>query len=139
VRNGIAIRIATNRLLTIAAASEAAIGIALIAAPALVTQLLLSESVSGVSVVISRVAGFGLLALGIAGAPDRDASRIRGRAHAGLLAYNALASLYLLALGLRGAWVGPLLWPTVALHVVITALLARAWLVGSMSTTASTA
>jgi hypothetical protein len=118
---------------------EAATGVALIAVPALVTQLLLSASVSGVSVVISRVAGFGLLALGIAGWPDRGASRMRSRAHAGLLAYNGLASFYLLYLGLRGEWVGPLLWPTVTLHVGITALLARAWLVGRLSKSALTA
>jgi hypothetical protein len=135
----IAIGIATNRLLTIAAALEAALGIALIASPALVTQLLLSESVSGISVVISRVAGIALLALGIAGLPDRGESRMQGRAHAGLLAYNGLASFYLLYLGLRGEWVGQLLWSAVVLHTIMTLLLAYAWLVGSMRTSASTA
>ena len=32
-----------------------------------------------------------------------------------------------LILGIRGEWVGPLLWPAVALHAVLTLLLARAW------------
>ena len=129
----------TNRLLTVAAAIEAATGIALIATPPLLTQLLLSESVSGVGVAVSRVAGFGLLALAIAAWPDHGGRRMQGRALAGLLTYNGLASFYLLYLGLRGEWVGPLLWPTVALHAVLTILLARAWFVGSRSTSASTA
>jgi hypothetical protein len=131
--------VTTNRLLTVAAAIEAATGIALIATPTLVSQLLLGESASGVGVVVSRVAGFGLLALAIAGWPDRGGSRTQGRALAGLLTYNGLASFYLLYVGLRGEWVGPLLWPAVALHTVLTLLLARAWFVGSRSTSASTA
>jgi hypothetical protein len=30
-------------------------------------------------------------------------------------------------LGIRGEWVGRLLWPAVVLHAVLTAFLARAW------------
>jgi hypothetical protein len=38
-----------------------------------------------------------------------------------------LVTCYLLYPGIRGEWVGPLLWPAVALHAVLTLLLARAW------------
>jgi hypothetical protein len=39
----------------------------------------------------------------------------------------ALATLYLAYLGLRREWVGSLLWPAVAVHALLTALLAPAW------------
>jgi hypothetical protein len=42
--------------------------------------------------------------------------------------YGMLVTLYLSFLGIRGEWVGPLLWPAVALHAVLTLLLVRAWL-----------
>ena len=86
----------------------------------------------------SRVAGFGLLALGIAGWPDRDATRVQSRALAGLLAYNVLALFYLLYLGVRGEWVGLLLGPAVALHAVMTLLLGRAWLARRTPATSAT-
>jgi len=44
-----------------------------------------------------------------------------------MLTYSVLATLYLLYLGIRGEWVGPLLWPAVVLHAVLTLLLARIW------------
>jgi hypothetical protein len=42
----------------------------------------------------------------------------------GMLTYGALVTLYLAYLGIRGEWVGPLLWPAVVLHAVLTLLLA---------------
>ena len=44
------------------------------------------------------------------------------------LAYSALVTAFLAYLGIRGKWVGPLLWPAVALHAVLTLFLARSWL-----------
>lgn len=41
--------------------------------------------------------------------------------------YGLLVTLYLSYLGIRGEWVGRLLWPAVALRAVLTLLLARAW------------
>ncbi len=41
--------------------------------------------------------------------------------------YSLLVTLYLVFLGAGGEWVGPLLWPAVALHAVLTLLLARTW------------
>jgi hypothetical protein len=43
----------------------------------------------------------------------------------GMLTYGALVTLYLSYLGVQGEWVGPLLWPAVALHAVLTLLLVR--------------
>ena len=110
-----------NRVLAFAAIAEAATGLALIVVPSLVGQLLLGAEASGVAVVIARVTGIALIALGIACWPGRTAL-------CGMLTYSALATLYLLYLGIRGNWVGPLLWPAVVLHAILTVLLARAWL-----------
>ena len=44
-----------------------------------------------------------------------------------MLTYNLLATLYLLYLGVRGQWVGKLLWPAVTIHAVLTVLLGRGW------------
>ena len=41
-----------------------------------------------------------------------------------------LVTLYLAYLGIGGQWVGSLLWPAVALHAVLTFLLARARFAG---------
>jgi hypothetical protein len=41
--------------------------------------------------------------------------------------FRSLATLYLARLGIGGGSVGSLFWPAVALHAVLTLLLARAW------------
>jgi hypothetical protein len=110
-----------RKLLTFAAVAEAATGLALGVVPALVGRLLLGAELSGVGVVVGRVAGIALIALGVACWPGRTAL-------CGMLTYNVLTTLYLLYLGIRGQWVGSLLWPVVLLHAVITILLLRAWL-----------
>jgi hypothetical protein len=45
-----------------------------------------------------------------------------------LLIYNLLATIYLAYLGFSGQLVGILLWPAVAVHVLLSILLGRAWL-----------
>lgn len=113
-----------NKPLAIAALAEAATGMALIVVPSLVAQLLLGTELTGIAVVVGRVAGISLLALGIACWPSKEPTRAALR---GLTTYGLLITLYLSYFGLRGESVGPLLWPVVALHAVLTSLLARAW------------
>ena len=55
-----------NKPLAFAALAEAATGVALIVVPALVARLLLGAELSGVAVVVGRVAGISLLSLGFA-------------------------------------------------------------------------
>ncbi len=93
---------------------------ALLIVPALVGRLLLGAELSGVAVVVARVAGIALLALGVGCWP--------GPASLGMLTYNALATAYLGWLAAGGQWAGPLLWPAVGLHAALTVLLCRAWL-----------
>jgi hypothetical protein len=60
-----------------------------------------------------------LIALGVACWP--------GTPLVGMLTYMALSALYLAYIGFVGISTGVLLWPAVALHAVLTVLLARAW------------
>ena len=109
-----------KKLLTLAAVAEATTGLALLVVPALVGRLLLGIELTGVSIPVARVAGIALIALGIACLP--------GLALLGMLTYSALVMAYLAYVGIGGEWAGPLLWPAVLVHAVLTVLLAAAWL-----------
>jgi len=108
-----------KKVLTVAAVLEAATGVALLIVPSLVGRLLFGEEFTGIVISVARVLGIALLALGVGCWPGSTAL-------CGMLTYSALATLYLLYLAIRGEWVGPLLWPVVALHGILTVLLARA-------------
>ena len=101
--------------LTFAAICEAATGLALLIVPSFVGQLLLGEQLNGVAVPVARVAGIALIAFGIACWP--------GQPLVGMLIYSALITLYLAYLGLAASGTGALLWPAVALHMILTAFL----------------
>jgi hypothetical protein len=111
---------AMKRALVFAAVGEVATGLALLIVPSLVGHLLFGTDLTSISVVVARVAGIALIALGVACWP--------GTPLAGMLTYSALVTLYLAFVGSQGLWVGALLWPVVALHAVLTLLLARSWL-----------
>jgi len=109
-----------KKVLTIAAVIEVATGMALLIVPSLVGRLLFGAEFTGVANPAARVTGIALLALGVGCWPGSTA-------FCGMLTYSALVTLYLLYLAIQSEWVGPLLWPVVALHGILTALLARAW------------
>jgi len=104
-------------LLAIAAAGEAATGLALLLLPSTVGQLLLGAELAGPAAAVARVAGIALVALGVACWP--------GPPRLGMLIYSAAVVVYLAYLGLAGDASGVLLWPAVVLHLVLTVLLAR--------------
>ena len=106
--------------LALAAVIEVATGMALLIVPSLVGRLLFGAEFTGIANPAARVTGIALLALGVGCWPGSTA-------FCGMLTYSALVTLYLLYLGIRGEWVGPLLWPVVALHGILTVLLGRAW------------
>jgi len=112
-----------KRLLTLAAIGETATGLALLIVPSLVVWLLFDAEIVGVGVVMSRLVGIALIGLGVACWPGTNTRQ----ASYGMMTYSVLAMLYLTDIGLAGEWVGPLLWPAVVLHAVLTLLLARAW------------
>jgi len=109
-----------KKVLTIAAVAEAATGVALIVVPSLVGRLLLGADLAGVANPVARVAGIALLALGVACLPSCTPL-------CGMLTYSVLATAYLFYLVIRGEWAGPLLWPVVGLHIILTLLLLGAW------------
>ena len=110
-----------KKVLTVAALVEVATGIALLIVPSLIGRLLFGEELTGIVIPVARVLGIALIALGVCCWPSSTAL-------CGMLTYSALVTLYLLYLAIRGEWVGPLLWPVVALHGILSALLARVWL-----------
>jgi hypothetical protein len=113
-----------KKLLALAALGEAGTGLVLLVYPSIVVRLLFAAEIAGAGVVVSRIAGISLIALGIACWPGRMATW----ALFGMLTYSLLATVYLIYLGVGGEWVGKLLWGAVAVHAVLTILLARAWL-----------
>ncbi len=106
-----------NRLLAFAAIAEAATGLALLLLPSLVGQWLFGEDLIGIAVIMARVAGIALVALAIACWP--------GTPLLAMVGYGAASALYLAYLGFTGGARGALLWPAVALHLVLTVLLVR--------------
>ena len=104
-----------TKVLIFAAVAEAATGLALLIVPSLVGRLLLGEELAGIAIPVARVAGIAVIALGIACWP--------GTPLLGMLTYSALVMVYLAYVGFAGVLTGVLLWPAVALHAILTALL----------------
>jgi hypothetical protein len=107
-----------KKVLIFAAVGEEMTGLALLIVPSLVGQLLLGERLTGFAIPVARVAGIALVALGIACWP--------GPPLVAMLIYSAAVTVYLAFLGVLDGLAGILLWPAVVLHLVFTALLARA-------------
>ena len=120
-----------KRLLAFTAIIEAATGLALLAVPAVVVRLLLGGEISAAEHPARPRGRLGLLSLGMACWPRRKPSRTAPALRA-MLTYNSLVTLYLFTSPSHGEWVGPLLWPAVALHGILSLLLARQWRVGNM-------
>jgi hypothetical protein len=107
-----------KNVLALAAAGEAALGLVLLVYPPIVIRLLFGAEIAGAGIVMSRVAGIALMALGIACWP--------GPPRVGMLTYSGVVTLYLGYIGFAGGLTGILLWPAVVVHVILTALLTRA-------------
>ncbi len=109
-------------VLTLGAVAEAAMEAVLLAYPPIVVRLLFGADMAGASEVMSRVAGIGLIGLGVAGWPNGPACQ---PLH-GMLTYGTLATLYLVYVSVRGQGVGVLLWPAAAVHVILVIFLVGA-------------
>jgi hypothetical protein len=107
-----------NKMLALAAAGEATFGLVLLVYPPIVVRLLFNAQIEGAGMVMSRVAGIALIALGVACWP--------GPPLIGMLTYTAVVTLYLAYVGFSGGLTGIFLWPAVVLHVVVAILLIRA-------------
>jgi len=107
-----------KKILALAAVSEAATGLVLLVDPPIVVRLLFGAEIMGAGIVIARIAGISLIALGIACWPG---SKPRWALY-GMVTYSTLAMVYLVYVGLTGGR-GILLWPAVAVHAVLSLLL----------------
>lgn len=107
-------------ILRLAAVAEAATGLALLLVPSLVGQLLLGAELADAAAAVARVTGIALIALSVACGP--------GTPLLGMLLYGAAITAYFAWLGLSGGSSGALLWPAAALHLVLTAFLARSFI-----------
>jgi hypothetical protein len=113
-------------VLRLASATETATGALLLIIPALVVQLLLGKQLSADGMPVARVAGAGLLGLGLACWPPEE-GRALLPAFRGMLAYNALVSAYLALIAVRHHAGGVLLWPAVVFHAIVALLLVWTW------------
>ena len=110
------------RAQAVAAAVEVLTGLALLAGPALVARLLLGAEPGPGLAMLGRLAGLGLLGLGLAAWPVIRPP-LRGAARA-LLLWQPIAALGLAGLWISGGGTGPLLLPALAYHLVAGAVLA---------------
>jgi hypothetical protein len=109
-------------LLAITAALEAATGAALLLSPPLLVSILLGTSLdTPAASVVGRIAGAGLLALGVGCwmARDHVASGAARGAVAAMVVYNVAATAVLAYAGARLGFSNIILWVAVALHVAL--------------------
>ncbi len=111
-----------KKLLILAAVSEALTGLILLGYPPIAIRLLFDSEIAGAGVMMSRIAGIALIALGVACWPNHNTLR----AFFAMLTFSLLAMLYLVYVGINGG-MGILLWPAVAVHAGLSVLLVRAW------------
>jgi hypothetical protein len=112
-----------KKVLALAAFAEALTGVVLIVCPSIVVKLLFEAKIAGIAVITSQFAGLTLMSLGVACWPrGSSVSALNG-----MLTYSSLATFGLLYLAAGGKWNGPLLWPAIVLHAVLTLLLTWAW------------
>ena len=121
-----------NTILLVAAIAEAASGLIVLAIPSIALPALFGIEIDGAAIIMSRIAGVALIGLGVAcwpgrvplvGAPLSGANQGNIQQLYGVLTYSVLVTLYLIRIGIRGAPVGPLLWPAVIVHAVLIILL----------------
>ncbi|HKB06355.1 MAG TPA: hypothetical protein VKD90_29440 [Gemmataceae bacterium] len=109
-------------LLTITALGEGATGLALLTVPSFVLALLLGvTSVAAETLVVARVAGGALVAIGLICwiARGDDARPARRGMLAAILIYDVVAAAALAWAGADLAMSGVALWPAAAAHVLL--------------------
>ena len=109
-------------LLIVTSLIEAGAGVALLAVPAFAVQLLLGSPLDApAAVILGRVAGVALFALGVAcwfAGGDTKSRAARGLV-AGMLLYNVGVAVMLAMAGIQSHLAGVALWPAVILHAAM--------------------
>jgi hypothetical protein len=119
--------IETRLLILVCAVLETATGLALLTLPRFVVRVLLGAELVGAGVATSRLCGVALISFGLACWPEWEGAQVGldRRAIRALLAYNASATAYLACLQVLGGYRGIVLLPAIAIHALLTVLLAR--------------
>lgn len=104
-----------NAMLASLSAAEGLTGLVLLIDPPIVVRLLFASEIDGAGVIMSRIAGIALIAMGAACFPGGSVSQ----SSRGLLTYSSLVMLCLLYVGIRSERVGLLLWPAVVAHALM--------------------
>jgi hypothetical protein len=117
-----------QRVMAVSSGIEAATGLGLLVAPAMVAKLVLGAEIEGIATIIGNIAGLALISLAIACWPRVQAKG--GGSYAAMLVYNLLVALLLAETGASEVASGILLWPVVVIHLIFTVLIAVA-LIGS--------
>ena len=107
----------------IAAWVEIIVGASFILVPNAQSQLVFAATIDGAGVHFARLAGIGLIGLGLASMPSSLAG-IRRDAVRALLVFNIAATIFFAWIGVATTFRGVVLWPVVILHAVIAIALA---------------
>ena len=108
-------------LLAVTAAIELVGGMLLLAVPSWASKLLLgAELDSPQSLMVARIGGAGLLAIGVSCWQSRNLDRHAKGLIAGLLVYNVSYVGLLLYAGMVERMPGIGVWPTIILHIALT-------------------
>ena len=101
---------------------EIIVGALFLTVPDVPCLLLFGAKPEAIGTPLGRFAGIGLIALGIACLPSKDAGSRRNEV-LGLFAFNAGVAILFAAVGIASALHGFLLWPAVILHTIIAGAL----------------
>ncbi len=102
---------------------EIIVGASFVLVPNAQSQLVFAATLEGAGVHFARLAGIGLIGLGITSMPSNLAGT-RHYAVPGLLLFNIAATIFFASVGLATTFRGVVLWPVVILHAVISIALA---------------
>ncbi len=111
-----------------AAVEAAATGLVLFVRPSWFAWLVFGAEFSDAGLALGRLTAIALLGLALATWPTPSATSHLASSVRTLLIYNVLATVYLIYVGVGGQLTGILLWPAIALHLIFSILLGRAWL-----------
>jgi len=112
----------TESLLLVTALLELGTGVALLAAPSFIVELLLgAELASPQAFVLGRITGVALISLGVACwlARSGEGSTARTGLVAGMLIYNVSVPILLIHAALASRMEGIALWPASVLHLLL--------------------
>jgi hypothetical protein len=109
--------------LMIASMAELATGAIALVGPAVIVRLLFGVEMSGIAIVMSRIAGGSLIALSMAFWPGDFFTNQSLKEVLAMGIYSLISSFYLGYLAFAGEFVGILLWQAVIVHAILTVLL----------------